>query len=496
MDVQIEAPNGTKWTQPLGLFINNEWVASKENKTIPAFNPTTEEEICAPHAATADDIDKAVTAARAALKHPSWKRLSGCERGALMNKLADLIERDAPILAAIEAMNNGKPLTMARDIDLGMGVLLVRYYAGWADKIHGQTIDAGPDRVAYTIKTPMGVVGQIIPWNFNNGSIGMKLGLALATGNTVVLKASEVCPLSALYWGKLVKEAGFPPGVVNILNGYGREAGAALASHMDVDKVAFTGSTATGKEILKLAAGNMKNVTLETGGKSPALVFDDADLDNAALWTYIGIMANSGQICSATSRVFVQEGIYEQFLEKFKARTEMMSVVGDPFEKTTFQGPQVSQVQHDRVLKYIESGKAEGASVFMGGTKATPKGDKGFFVQPTVFTDVKPHMKIYREEIFGPCVVIVPFKSEEEALEMANDTTYGLASAVFTTSVSRAHRVAREFDAGMVYINSSGNASYNVPFGGTKQSGIGCEGGEAALANYTYSKSVYVSLTG
>ncbi|KAI1501242.1 aldehyde dehydrogenase domain-containing protein [Biscogniauxia marginata] len=449
MDAELSAPNGVKWTQPIGLFINDEFVSGGGGKTITAVNPTTEEDICAVHAATVEDVDKAVKAARAAFKNPSWKRLGAKERATFLNKLADLVEQHAEILASLETWNNGKPFTLARHGDVATAVDLLR--------------------------------------------MASKLGPALACGNTVVLKASEVCLLVALYWAKLVIEAGFPAGVINILNGYGREAGAALASHLDVDKVSFTGSIATGKEILKLAASNMKNVTLETGGKSPAIVFEDADLDNAAFWANIGIMVNSGQVCSATSRVLVQQSIQDKFLEKFKAHGEKISVIGDPFEQTTSHGPLVSKLQHERVLSYIDSGKSEGAKVYMGG-KATPQGGKGFYVEPTVFTDVKSHMRIFREEIFGPCVVVVPFKTEEEALEIANDTPYGLNSAVFTSNISRAHRVVAGIETGVVYINSSNNSDIRVPFGGTKQSGIGSELGELGLAAYTYNKSVYVNL--
>ncbi|KAI0840528.1 aldehyde dehydrogenase [Hypoxylon sp. FL0890] len=494
MEVELGAPNGIKWTQPLGLFINNEFVSSSEGKTIATINPTTEEEICAPHAATASDVDKAVKAARAAFKHPSWKKLTGTERAVYLYRLADLIEKYGDVIASIDALDNGKPFLGARGFDIPWGVNTLRYYAGWADKISGQTIDCGPEQMAYTIKTPVGVVGQIIPWNLNTVFVGMKLGPALACGNTVVLKTSELCPLSVLFVAKLVKEAGFPPGVVNIINGYGPEAGAALASHPDVDKISFTGSTATGKEILRHAASNLKNVTLETGGKSPAIIFEDADLDNAALWTHSGVMLLSGQTCHANSRVFVQEKIYDEFLEKYKAQVSKVSVLGDPFEKTTFHGPQVSKVQYEKVLGYIESAREEGATIYMGGEPA-PQGGRGFYVQPTVFTNVKPGMKIYREEIFGPCVAVISFKTEEEALEMANDTTYGLSAAVFTSSVGRAHRVASEFEAGMIYINSSNSPDFRVPFGGTKQSGTGRESGEEGLHPYFYTKSVYVNLT-
>ncbi|KAI1096536.1 aldehyde dehydrogenase [Rostrohypoxylon terebratum] len=493
METILEASNGIKWSQPLGLFINNEFMSSSNGKTIPTTNPMTEEEICAPAGATAADVDKAVSAARAAFKHDSWKKLAGKERAALMRKLADLIEEQGDVIATIDVVDNGKTFATARYFEVRLAADVLRYYAGWADKVYGQSIDCGPEKMAYTIKTPVGVVGQIIPWNFNTAFVGMKLGPALACGNTVVLKASEECPLSVLFIGKLIKEAGFPPGVVNIINGTGAEAGAPLAAHTGIDKVSFTGSTATGKQVMRLAAENLKSVTLETGGKSPAIVFEDADLDNAVKWTHDGIMRYAGQMCFANSRVFVQESVYEAFLSKFKAQVSQVSVLGDPFEQTTFQGPQVSRVQYEKILGYIRSAREEGATVYMGGEPASVDG-KGFFVEPTVFTDVKPGMKVYREEIFGPCVAVIPFKTEEEALEMANDTVYGLASSVFTNNVARAHRIAKEFEAGMVFINLSNSTDVGVPFGGTKQSGIGAENGEAGLMPYYYTKSVYINL--
>ena len=291
------------------------------------------------------------------------------------------------------------------------------------------------------------------------------MGPALACGNTVVLKAAEQTPLSILYFAQLVKEAGFPPGVVNILNGYGADCGAAIASHMDIDKIAFTGSTATGKQIMKAASVNMKNITLETGGKSPLLVFDDADLEQAVKWAHIGIMSNMGQICTATSRILVQEGVYEKFVEMFKEQVKGVSKVGDPFKEETFQGPQVTKAQFEKVLGYIESGKSEGATLATGGEAYKDVDGKGFFISPTVFTDVKDNMKIYREEVFGPFVVIATFKTEEEAVERANDTTYGLGSAVFTQNITKAHRVARRIEAGMVWINSSNDSDFRIPFG-------------------------------
>lgn len=321
-----------------------------------------------------------------------------------------------------------------------------------------------------------------------------KLGPALACGNTVVLKAAEQTPLSILYLATLIKTAGFPSGVVNILNGHGRTAGAALVSHADVDKIAFTGSTATGREIMKMAAATLKNVTLETGGKSPMLVFEDADLDQAVKWAHVGIMSNAGQICTATSRILVQEGVYDAFVAAFTKHTKATSTVGDPFADETFQGPQVTKAQYERVMAYIEAGKAEGATLAAGGAAHKDVNGKGFFVAPTIFTDVKDSMRIYKEEVFGPFVVISPFKTEEEAIARANDTTYGLGSAIFTQNIMKAHRVAKRIEAGMVWINSSNDSDFRVPFGGVKQSGIGRELGEAGLDAYTNKKAVHVNL--
>ena len=446
-------------------------------------------------AASADDIDKAVAAARKAFNDPSWRELPATDRGAIMYKFAELIEQNKEMLATLETWDNGKPYSVALNEDLAEVVGAIRYYAGWADKLHGQTIETTPQKFAYTLKQPIGVCAQIIPWNYPLAMAAWKLGPALACGNTIVLKPAEQTPISILKLAELVPEAGFPPGVINFVNGYGKEAGHALASHLDIDKIAFTGSTVTGKQIMKTASVNMKNITLETGGKSPLLVFDDADLEQAAKWAHIGIMSNMGQICTATSRVLVQEGCYEKFIELFKGTVKSTSKVGDPFSDETFQGPQVTKAQYERVLGYIEAGKSEGATLSHGGQAYKNVGEgKGFFIEPTIFTGVKDNMRIYREEVFGPFVVIATFKTEEEALKMANDTTYGLGSAVFTRDVERAHRVASKIEAGMVWVNSSQDSDFRVPFGGVKQSGIGRELGEAGLAAYSQTKSVHVNM--
>ncbi|RMY40559.1 hypothetical protein D0866_01181 [Hortaea werneckii] len=494
LTVELTAPNGKKYTQPTGLFINNEWVASSKGNKITSINPTDESEIASVHAAEPEDVDKAVEAARAAFKRP-WRDMSPSERGDLMFKLSQLVEENKELLATIETWDNGKPYQVALNEDLAEVSGCLKYYAGYADKVHGQVIDTGSAKLAYTIREPVGVCGQIIPWNYPLGMAAWKLGPALACGNTVVLKAAEQTPLSILVFANLVKEAGFPPGVLNILNGHGRVAGAAIAQHMGIDKIAFTGSTATGKEIMKSAAVNMKNITLETGGKSPLLVFDDADLDQAVKWSHIGIMSNMGQICTATSRILVQEGVYDKFVEAFKDYVGKTSKIGDPFSDETFQGPQVTKAQYERVLSYIEAGKSDGATLAMGGEAYKNVGNgKGFFVSPTVFTNVKSDMRVFREEVFGPFVVIASFKTEEEALEKANDTTYGLGSAVFTKDIVKAHRIARKIEAGMVWINSSQDSDYRIPFGGVKQSGIGRELGEAGLEAYSNKKAVHVNL--
>ncbi|KFX91640.1 hypothetical protein O988_07666 [Pseudogymnoascus sp. VKM F-3808] len=495
LSVELTAPNGVKYSQPIGLYINGEFVKSSNGQKIETINPTNETPITSVYAATEDDVNAAVTAARAAFKNPNWRDIPATDRGTMMFKLADLIDKHAETLATIETWDNGKPYSVSLNDDVAGSATVLRYYAGYADKNHGQTIDVGADKLAYTIKEPVGVCGQIIPWNFPLEMAAWKLGPALACGNTVVLKAAEQTPLSILYMASLFKEAGFPPGVINIINGHGREAGKALASHLDVDKIAFTGSTTTGKEIMKMASINMKNITLETGGKSALLIFDDAELDQAVKWAHIGIFYNQGQVCCATSRILVQEGVYDKFVADFTKYVADIQVVGDPFEANTSQGPQITKVQHERVLGFAKSGKDQGAKLVCGGESFTDVGDgKGYFIKPTIFSNVKPEMDIYKEEVFGPFVVIASFKTEEQAVQMANDSIYGLGSAVFTQNIQRAHGVARKLEAGMVWINSSNDGDFRVPFGGVKQSGIGRELGEAGLAGYTNSKAVHVNV--
>ncbi|KAJ5581474.1 aldehyde dehydrogenase [Penicillium sp. DV-2018c] len=492
MFIDLTAPNGLLYTQPTGLFINNAFVRSKSGEMISSINPVNQEEIVSVSAASADDVDMAVQAARTALSDPSWKSMSSSSRGVLMNELANLIEKNKTILAVIESWDNGKPFMAALNDDLEEVIGTFRYYAGWADKIHGETT-SGPvssKKLAYTVREPVGVVGQIIPWNFPLAMAAMKLAPALACGNTIVIKAAEQTPLSILYLATLIQKAGFPPGVINILNGPGGVTGSSLVTHPHVDMIAFTGSTVTGKEIMRLAAGTMKRILLETGGKSPLIVFEDADLEQAAKWACFGSMYNQGQICTATSRILVQKQIMGRFTDLLKQAVDTIKV-GDPFRDDTSQGPQISKAQFDRVLNYIDIGNADGATVVAGGT-AIP--GKGLYIEPTIFTDVDENMSIWKDEIFGPVVVVKSFTSEQEAAKSANNSMYGLGAAVFTKDIQRAHRFAGEIAAGTIWINSSNDGDVRVPFGGMKQSGIGCELGEEGLRAYYQTKAVHINI--
>jgi len=474
------------------LFINNEWVDSVSGKTFPTINPATGEVICQVQEGDKADVEKAVNAARAAFKLGSeWRTMDASKRGTLMNKLADLMERDRVYLASLESLDNGKPFKDAFNIDLSLTIKCIRYYAGWADKTHGKTIPVDGNFISYTRHEPIGVCGQIIPWNFPLLMQAWKLGPALATGNVVVMKLAEQTPLSGLAVADLVREAGFPPGVVNILAGFGPTAGAAISEHMDVDKVAFTGSTEVGHIIQKAAGGsNLKRVTLELGGKSPLIVMDDADLDFAVETAHFALFFNQGQCCCAGSRLMVQEGIYDEFVKRATERAKKRTV-GDPFSSSTEQGPQVDEEQFNKVLGYIQSGVAEGACLQAGGGKW---GDRGYYVQPTVFSDVTDDMKICKEEIFGPVQVIQKFKTMDEVLERANNNSYGLAAAVFTKDVGNAMYMSNSLRAGTVWVNCYDVLEAQVPFGGYKMSGVGRELGEYGLEAYTEVKSVTIAI--
>jgi aldehyde dehydrogenase (NAD+) len=476
---------------PTKLLINGKWVNSTSGKTFPTVNPSTGEVITQVAESDAADVDKAVAAARAAFDKGPWRKMSASQRGRLMNKLADLVEKYADELAQLEALDNGKPAHIARAADVNLTMACYRYYAGWADKIQGKTIPVNGRYFCYTKHEPVGVVGQIIPWNFPLLMQAWKLGPALAAGCTVVMKPAEQTPLTALRVGELIMEAGFPEGVVNILPGYGPTAGAAIARHLDVDKVAFTGSTEVGHLIMKAAAEtNLKRVTLELGGKSPNIVFADADMDDAIEGSHQALFFNQGQCCCAGSRLFVEEKCYDEFVEKSVARAKKRTV-GNPFDKTTEQGPQVDQDQFDKVMGYIDSGKQERANLATGGKRV---GDKGYFIEPTVFTDVRDDMKIAREEIFGPVMTILKFKDMGEVVERANKTMYGLAAAVWTKDITKAHAIADGVRAGTVWVNCFDVFDAAAPFGGFKQSGIGRELGEYSLSNYSEIKTVTIKL--
>ena len=473
------------------LLINNEFVSSQSGATFPTFNPATGDEITRVAEADAADVEKAVKAARNAFERGAWRKTSATERGRLLYKLADLLEKNADELARLETLDNGKPLAVARAGDVKLTIACYRYYAGWADKIQGKTIPINGNYFCYTRLEPVGVVGQIIPWNFPLLMQAWKLAPALAAGNTVVLKPAEQTPLTALRVGELIVEAGFPAGVVNILPGYGPTAGAAIANHMDVDKVAFTGSTEVGHLIMKAAASsNLKRVTLELGGKSPNIVFADADMNQAVEGSHFALFFNQGQCCCAGSRLFVEEKGYDEFVERSVARAKKRTV-GDPFDPKTEQGPQVDNDQFEKVMSYIASGKREGAKLLCGGERV---GDRGYFIAPTIFGDVQDNMKIAEEEIFGPVLSIIKFKDLDEVIDRANRTMYGLAAAVWTRDIAKAHAIANNVRAGTVWVNCYDVFDAAAPFGGFKQSGMGRELGEYGLQQYTEVKTVTVKL--
>uniref|UniRef100_A0A8D8URZ9 Aldehyde dehydrogenase, mitochondrial n=1 Tax=Cacopsylla melanoneura TaxID=428564 RepID=A0A8D8URZ9_9HEMI len=473
------------------LFINNEFVNSQSGKVFETINPANGEVITEVQQGSKADVDRAVSAAQAAFKFNSpWRRMDASHRGRLLYKLADLIERDAIHLASLETLDNGKPYNMSFSVDVEYSIRTLRYFAGFADKIHGKTIPINGDFFSYTRHEPVGVCGQIIPWNFPLLMLAWKIAPALATGNTIVLKPAEQTPLTALAIARLVAEAGFPPGVLNIVPGYG-DAGAALVNHPGVDKVAFTGSTEVGKLVQQgSGASNLKRVTLELGGKSPNIIFDDADMEAAVEGAHQALFFNMGQCCCAGSRTFVQDTIYDEFVARSGERAKQRTV-GDPFDEKVEQGPQIDKEQMDKILSFIESGKSQGAHLVAGGGRA---GDKGYFVQPTVFANVRDDMKIAREEIFGPVQQLIRFSSIEEVIERANNTDYGLAAAVFTKDLDKTNYVTQGLRAGTVWVNCYNVLEIQAPFGGFKQSGFGREMSEYGLSQYTEVKSVIVKI--
>jgi len=490
-------PNvGTFVAQTRKMLINGQWVNAQSGKTFPTYDPATGEVLA--HVTEGDkaDIDLAVQAARKAFEQGLWRKMTSSDRGKVIWRLADLLESNLEEFAQLESLDNGKPLTIARAADVPLAVDLFRYMAGWTTKIEGNTIPIsvpympGAEFLAYTRREPVGVVGQIIPWNFPLLMAAWKLGPALAVGCTIVMKPAEQTPLSALRLGELIIEAGFPEGVVNIVPGYGETAGAALAAHPDVDKVAFTGSTEVGKLILNAASGNLKKVTLELGGKSPSLVLSDADLESGIPGVASAIFFNHGQCCCAGSRLYVEKSIFDTVVAGVADQAKQITL-GPGMNPSTQMGPLVSVEQQQRVLGYLESGLAEGAEAVVGGKR---RGDQGYFVEPTVLVNTTSTMKVIQEEIFGPVVCVEPFQDVDEVIQKANNNIYGLAAAVWTKDLSKAHRIAARLRAGTVWINCHNIFDAALPFGGYKQSGWGREMGHEALDLYTEVKSVCAKL--
>ncbi|XP_047318750.1 benzaldehyde dehydrogenase, mitochondrial [Impatiens glandulifera] len=473
------------------LLIDGKFVDAASGKTFPTLDPRTGETIAHVSEGDAEDINRAVIAARKAFDEGPWPKMTAYERQRILLRCADLVEKHNDEIAALETWDSGKPFEQCAQIEVPMFVRLFRYYAGWADKIHGLTVPADGPYHVQTLHEPIGVAGQIIPWNFPLVMFAWKVGPALACGNSIVMKTAEQTPLSALYVSKLFLEAGLPPGVLNVVSGFGPTAGAALASHMDVDKIAFTGSTATGKVILELSArSNLKDVTLELGGKSPFIVCEDADVDKAVELAHFALFFNQGQCCCAGSRTFVHERVYDEFVEKAKARA-LKRAVGDPFKSGIEQGPQIDSDQFKKILKYINSGVESGATLQAGGDRL---GSKGFYIQPTVFSDVKDDMLIAQDEIFGPVQSILKYKSTDEVIKRANNSQYGLAAGVFTQNLDNANRLMRALRVGTVWINCFDTFDAAIPFGGYKMSGIGREKGEYSLKNYLQVKAVVTAL--
>ena len=480
-------------TVPEGkLFINGEWRASAGGKEIPVINPATEEVVGSVAAAGKADLDAAVDAARAALEGP-WGQMSARARGALIWNLGVRLMAHLDEVARLETLHNGKPIFEARQIEIPAAAECFQYYAGWADKIQGETIPVKGNYLTYTLREPVGVVAAIVPWNFPLLLTSWKVAPALACGNTVIIKPATQTPLTALALADLANEAGIPPGVINVITGQGRDIGPAFVGHPGIDKIAFTGDTKTGKEIMRGAADTLKRITLELGGKSPNIVFADADLESAVRGATTGIFYGKGEVCAAGSRLLVDNRIKSEFLDKVVARTKKL-VPGDPMDPKTRLGAISSKGQMESVLRYIDIARKEGATLVAGGKRTDIGTGKGFFLEPTVFADVTPEMTIAREEIFGPVLAAIEFADVDEAIARANDSDYGLAAAVWTRDIKKAHYVAKRLKAGTVWVNTYNVYDTAAPFGGYKQSGFGREMGMHALEHYTQVKTVFVDL--
>jgi len=478
---------------PGKLLIGGQWVEGS-GKPFDTGNPATGEVLTTVSDAGEKEVDQAVAAARKALEDSAgpWRKMSASERGKILWRIADAVEKNIDELAELETLNNGKPIFESRYVDMPMVVDVFRYYAGWATKIHGETVNTFNNAFTYTLREPVGVVGAIVAWNFPLLLASWKLGPALACGNTVVLKPAEQTPLTALRFGELAQEAGLPAGVLNIVTG-GPETGAALVRHPGVDKVAFTGSTSVGKEIMRNAADSLKRVTLELGGKSPNIVFADSALDAAVKGAINGIFYGKGEVCCAGSRLFVEKKVEDEFLAKLVEYSKKLKL-GDPLDPKTRLGAIVSEKQMKTVLGYIEAGKSEGATLLAGGKRASVNGDHGYFIEPTIFGGVKNDMKIAQEEIFGPVLATLSFEDMDQVAELANKNVYGLAAAIWTNDIKKAHQLSRRLKAGTVWINTYGVMDAALPFGGYKQSGFGRELGMHAIEHYTELKTVWMNL--
>ncbi len=474
------------------LLIDGQWTDGA--KKFDTINPATGEVLTQVVEASPEAIDRAVSAARRAFEDRSgaWRKMSASERGRLIWRLADLVEKHIDELAELETIDNGKPIFESRYVDMPMVIDVLRYYAGWATKIHGETVNTFETAFTYTLREPVGVVGLIIPWNFPLLLASWKLGPALACGNTIVLKPAEQTPLTTLRFGELAIEAGVPAGVLNIVTG-GPETGKAIVRHPGIDKIAFTGSTAVGKEIMRSSADTLKRVTLELGGKSPNIVFADSDIDGAVKGAINGIFYGKGEVCNAGSRLFVEKKVQDEFLEKLVARAKKLQPA-DPLDPKTRLGAIVSQEQMQTVLSYVETGKKEGARLIAGGNRVSVDGGKGFFLEPTIFGDVTNDMKIAQEEIFGPVLATLSFDDIDQVIDLANRNQYGLAAAVWTRDIKKAHSVSRQLKAGTVWINTYGLMDAALPFGGYKSSGFGRELGMHAIEHYTELKTVWLNL--